>query len=132
MIKMDMIWIAAAMLIYPKTSLTFTVTRIQIEEKVANLFGADLTPIMIERHLVSWEDRQANKTFPTRGGNRARYLFRTEDGKTPSRKGQYRLYKNLDGNFDGIDKTGRTHPDKADIPLEYHNLIEWYLAKYYP
>jgi hypothetical protein len=132
MIKMDMIWIAVATLLYPATSPKTMVTRRQIENKVDNLFGDNIMPVMIERHLVSWVDRQADKAQPSRGGSRNRYLFRTIDGTSPSEMGDFRLYKQMDNQYDGWDKTGRTCPDPTSIPVEYHYLIDWYKTDYYP
>lgn len=125
-----MIWIAVATMLHPDTSSSRTVTRGQIEAQVSKLFGETITPIMIQRHLVSSEDRQADKTDPRRGGSRNRYLYRTEDGRAPSRDGRFRLYKQADSKYDGWEKTGPTHPDPAAIAAEYRSLIEWYKGQY--
>lgn len=130
MTKMDMIWVAVASMLHPETSASKTVTRGQIEAQVAKLFGASITPVMIERHLVSSEDRQADKADPRRGGSRNRYLFRTADGNAPSRDGRFRLYKQADTKHDGWEKTGPTHPDPAAVAGEYRYLIEWYKGQY--
>ena len=79
---------------------------------------------------MSWENRQADKTNPARGGSRNRYLFRTEDGVSPSEYGDFRLYKDTDSLHDGKDKTGRINPELNEIPEEYHYLIDWYNNKY--
>jgi hypothetical protein len=131
MIKMDMIWIATALLIYPNVSPTQLVTRSQIENKIRNLFRTEITPIMLEVHLVSWEGRQADTGNPTRGGSRNRYLFRTIDGSSPSGIGNFRLYKKLDSKYDGWDKTARVCPVKKDIPTSYHYLVDWFLEHYH-
>ena len=131
MIKMDMIWIATAKLIYPQTSPSVLVSRRQIEQEVAKLFGKTITPIMVEKHLVSWEDRQADRLHPARGGSRNRYLFRTIDGVSPFKDGRFRLYKQVDSKYDGADKTGRVHPELEGIPEQYHDLVEWYESEYF-
>jgi len=128
---MDMCWIAAALLIHPRTEPIFLVSNELIERKVKSLFGEDITRIMIDRHLVSWEDRQFDRTNPKRGGSRNRYFFRTVDGIKPTESGKFRLYKASDNAFDGVDKNGKTHPDPTEIPQEYRFLIDWYLAYYF-
>lgn len=130
MTKMDMVWVAVASMLHPEASSLRTVTRIQIEAQVRKLFGESLTPVMIERRLVSSEDRMADKDNPLRGGSRNRYLFRPADGKTPSRDGGYRLYKLADAKHDGWEKTGPTHPDSAAITPDYRYLIDWYTGLY--
>jgi hypothetical protein len=132
MTKMDMIWIATANLLHPNVAAASTVTRDQIESEVNRLFGADvrITSVLIDRHLVSFEDRHADRTIPARGGSRNRYLFRTENGHAPSREGRFRLYKTVDGAHDGRDKTGPTHPDPANVDAQHHNLLAWYLDVY--
>jgi hypothetical protein len=130
MTKMDMIWIAVASMLHPETSASKTVTRGQIEAHVTKLFAETITPVMIERHLVSFEDRQADKTDPRRGGSRNRYLFRTVDGNLPSRDGRFRIYKQADSKHDGWEKTGPTHPDPAAVAAEYRSLIDWYRRQY--
>ena len=131
MIKMDMIWIAAASLLYPDISQLHLVSRQNIEAQVWRLFSARFTPVMIEQHLVSWVDRQADKNQPNRGGSRNRYLFKTLDGVSPSKKGDFRLYKRVDEGYDGWDKTGRIRPDIDTIPSEFRHLFEWFETHYY-
>ena len=128
---MDMCWIAAAILIHPQTDPIFLVSNGLIERKVKSMFGEDITRIMIDRHLVSWEDRQADKTQPKRGGSRNRYFFRTIDGQKPAENGKFRLYKLSDSVYDGMDKTGKIHPDPTEIPQEYHYLLDWYQSEYF-
>ena len=130
MTKMDMIWVAVASLLHPETAESRTVTRSQIESEVLKVFGTTLTPVMIEKHLVSFEDRLADKADPRRGGSRNRYLFRTEIGNLPSRQGRFRLYKLADSKHDGWEKSGPTHPDPNSINPEFRSLIEWYKALY--
>ena len=132
MIKMDMIWIAVASLLYPEISPLHLVSRKNIEAQVWRLFSTKITPVMIEQHLVSWVDRQADNNQPNRGGSRNRYLFKTLDGVSPSQKGDFRLYKRVDERYDGRDKTGRTHPDIDVIPSEFRHLCEWFETHYYP
>jgi hypothetical protein len=132
MIKMDMIWVAAATLIYPETSSRRMVSESQIENQVARLFDTKITPIMIEKHLVSWEDRQADRSDPSRGGSRNRYLFRSINGMKPSSEGKFRLYKRADGQYDGWDKTGRICPEIDAIPENLQYLLEWYNTRYFP
>ena len=130
MTKMDMIWVAVATILYPETSSSKTVTVGEIEAQVVKLFGAAVTRVMIAGHLVSSEDRQADKADPRRGGSRNRYLFRTSDGNAPSRDGRFRLYKEADATHDGWDKTGPTHPGSQAVEAEYRYLIEWYERQY--
>ncbi|MFC6522957.1 hypothetical protein ACFQAT_27675 [Undibacterium arcticum] len=133
MTKMDMIWIAVASMLHPETSTSKTVSRGQIEAQVAKLFGPSITPItpvMIERHLVSSEDRQADKANPQRGGSRNRYLFKTVDGNAASRDGRFRLYKQVDAKHDGEDKSGPAHPDPVAIDGAYRYIIGWYKDRY--
>jgi hypothetical protein len=130
MTKMDMIWVAVASLLHPDTRSSKTVTRSDIESTVSKLFGKSLTPVMIERHLVSSEDRMADKDNPQRGGSRNRYLFRTVDGNAPSREGRFRLYKLNDAKHDGWDKTGPSHPEVSAVRSEYRHLIAWYRQEY--
>ena len=130
MTKMDMVWVAVASILHPDTSSSKTVTRKEIETAVARLFGATLTAVMIERHLVSSEDRMADKDQSQRGGSRNRYLFRTADGTTPARDGSFRLYKVADARYDGWEKTGPTHPTPEAVAAEHGPLIEWYNRKY--
>lgn len=131
MIKMDMIWIAAAMLIYPDTSSRKLITARQIENQVLSFFNTQITPIMIIKHLVSWEDRDADRSNPSRGGSRNRYLFRSINGTQPSREGKFRLYKSNDLQFDGWDKTGRICPEIDSIPEELRYLFKWYYSCYF-
>ena len=132
MTKMDMVWIAAASTLHPETTSSKTVTRGDIERTVSRLFGTSLTTVMIERHLVSSEDRMADKDQPQRSGSRNRYLFRTVDGRTPSREGRFRLYKLADAKYDGWERTGPTHPDVAVVRPEHRHLVEWYERGYAP
>lgn len=131
MIKMDMIWVAVAGLIYPEKSSSITVSRVEIESEVSRQFEAVITPVMIEKHLVCWVDRQADKENPRRGGSRNRYLFRTSNCTTPSSDGNYRLYKAADSKYDGWDKTERTCPDERKIEEKYHELLVWYKEEYF-
>jgi hypothetical protein len=130
MTKMNMIWIAVASMIYPESSSNRTVTRHEIQDRVTSLFGESITPIMVDRHLVSWEDRQADREIPQRGGSRNRYLFRTVTGCIPSREGRFRLYKFADGAHDGWEKTGPACHNAADIDSEFLYLLNWYLQSY--
>jgi hypothetical protein len=133
MTKMDMVWIATANLLHPNTASASTVTRDQIESEVNRLFGGnvEIPRVLIDRHLVSFERRQANRAIPERGGSRNRYLFRTADGRAPSRQGRFRLYKSSDAAHDGEDKTGPTHPDPANVDAPHHHLISWYEDVYF-
>lgn len=131
MTKMDMIWVAVASMIQPSTDSSKTVARSEIAAKVTELFGATLTPVMIEKHLVSWEDRQADKANPRRGGSRKRYLFKTVDGHTPFGKGQFRLYKATDRTRDGWEKDGPTCPVREAVADDYCHLIDWYRTRYF-
>lgn len=131
MTKMDMIWIAVAKMIHPATASSKTVTRGQIEAAVTKLFGTSITQVMVDKHLVSWEDRQADKTAPRRGGSRNRYLFRTANGQLPSHDGRFRLYKAADGSHDGWEKTGPTCPNPELIGADFRHLIAWYEEQYF-
>ena len=134
MSKMDKIWVALANLIYQtrQTSQNVLFTIRDILREVQRLFpGTDITPVMLEKHLVSWEDRMADKKFPARGGSRNRYLFRTDNGVTPSASGNFRLYKQVDTPYDGWEKTGKTCPNPNDVLPQYRNLISWYQNQYY-
>jgi hypothetical protein len=42
--------------------------------------------------------------------------------------GTYRLYRPGD-DYDPA-RTGKTHPDRADLPAKYHELLDWYLTTY--
>jgi hypothetical protein len=130
MTKMDMIWVAVTSMLHPDFRSNNTVTRGQIEAQVAKLFGVSITPVMIERHLVSSVDRQADKENPKRGGSRNRYLFKTADGSAPAVDGRFRLYKQADAKHDGWEKTGPLHPKLLAVTPEYRNLIEWYNDHY--
>ena len=127
---MDMVWVAVASLLHPETTALRTVTRSEIESQVLKLFGATLTTVMIERHLVSSEDRMADKEQPQRGGSRNRYLFRTSNGTTPTRDGRFRLNKAADAMYNGWEKTGANHPDLEAVSPEYKPLLEWYGREY--
>jgi len=131
MTKMDMIWVAVGSLLHPEVNRSRTVTRGEIETQVLKLFGASITPVMIEKHLVSWENRQADKADPRRGGSRNRYLFKTGDGTTPSRDERFRLYKASDASHDGRDKSGPTHPDPQSIDAGHRHLVPWYEQHYF-
>lgn len=128
--KMDKNWIATATLIYPNTLDTYLVSESQIIEKIDEMFKTEITPIMLEKHLVSFIDRMADKNNLIRGGSRNRYLFRTSDGKNPNSKGNFRLYKNRDQQYDGWDKTGKECPLKKDVDEKYHYLLNWYSQEY--
>jgi hypothetical protein len=123
MTKMDMVWVATAHLLHPNTSANFGVLKSQIDEEVGALFGATITPVMIERHLVNSVDRMADKDQPQRGGSRNRYLVRNGD--------RYRLYKRADAATDAWEKTGPTHPDRAKIEQQYLHLVDWYESSYF-
>ena len=129
---MDMIWVAVASMIHPTTASSKTITRGEIEVQVLKLFGTTLTPVMIEKHLVSWENRQADKALPRRGGSRNRYLFKTADSHTPSRDGRFRLYKVADGTRDGWEKDGPTCPDRKAVADDHRHLVDWYETHYFP
>jgi excisionase family DNA binding protein len=132
MTKMDKIWVALANLIHPHTSQSVLKTSQDIIREVKRLFpGTNITPVMLEKHLVSWEDRMADKKIPARGGSRNRYLFRTDNGFTPSETGDFRLYKRTDSPHDGWEKTGKTCPGANDILPRFRNLITWYQGHYF-
>lgn len=128
--KMDMIWISTALLTHPQTENQFLVSRDQIEEKMISEWQMNITSILINKHLVSWEDRQADKKNPSRGGSRNRYLFRTGNGEKPLANGNFRLYKEKDSIYDGWEKTGKSCPSEEDIPEKYHYLLSWYNKEY--
>lgn len=94
------------------------------------LFGESVTPVVIDRHLVSSVDRQADRSIPARGGSRNRYLFRTVDGIYPSNRGSFRLYKTVDAQHDGHEKTGKTLPETAAVSMEHQHYLHWYLGNY--
>ncbi len=122
MTKMNMVWIAVAKLLHSHTA-SF-VTKKDIDELVFKLFQTKITPAMINSHLVSSVDRQADKANPQRGGSRNRYLYKENNGK-------FRLYKEADGIHDGWEKTGRICPSIDDMPSEYHYLVTWYQTEYF-
>ena len=121
--KMDMIWVAVASLLHPRTEENVFVKKSQIDSKVLELFDETVTPVMIYGHLVNSEDRQENRTNPGPGGSRNRYLVRGEHGG-------FRLYKQRDGESDARDKTGPTQPDSNKVDPEYRHLITWYRSEY--
>ena len=128
---MDRIWVATASLIYPEIKSTVLVSYDDILNKVNERFPINITPIMLTHHLVSWEDRQADKKNPKRGGSRNRYLFCTLDGYEPIENGFFRLYKKSDSQFDGWDKTGKIRPENIKIPPEFRYLIDWHENDYF-
>ena len=128
---MSRIWVATAFLIHPDISSSRLVTFNEIIEKINHLFPINITPVMIKKHLVSWENRQRRKKQPSTGGSDYRFLFKTLDGVIPSQCNKFRLYKKQDSQFDGIEKTGNTHPDHSKIPDAYHYLIDWYQKEYF-
>jgi hypothetical protein len=132
MTKMDKIWVATALLIYPETRSTRLVALDQILMEIDRLFPTEIFPVMVTHHLVSWVNRQADKNNPVRGGSRNRYLFRTKDGITPSGDGNFRLYKRADGNYDGKEKTGKERPGTPEIFQEYRYLLTWHEEVYFP
>ena len=123
MTKMDMVWVAVALLVHPRVEANVFVEKSQIDSKVLELFGKIITPVMINKHLVNSEDRQADRANPSRGGSRNRYLVRGE-------RGSFRLYKQRDGESDAWDKTDRTHPHPHEIDPEYRYLVTWYQNEY--
>ena len=123
MTKMDMVWVAVSSLLHPRTEANVFVEKSQIDSKVLELFGDTIMPVMINKHLVNSEDRQADRTNPIRGGSRNRYLVRGEHGS-------FRLYKQCDGESDAWDKTGPTHPDPNNMVAEYRHLVTWYGSEY--
>lgn len=131
MTKMDMIWTAAANLIHPNVASTFLITGKMIEAEVSRIWNINIEYVMLYKHLVSWEDRQADKNNPKRGGSRNRYLFRTINGKDPDSRGDFRLYKEQDTQYDGRDKIGPVCPQAKNVDPAYSYLVQWYLTKYY-
>ncbi len=121
--KMDMVWIAVASLIHPEVNMRITVGKEDIDRMVQELFKKIIIPVMINRHLVNSEDRQADVFNPQRGGSRIRYLYRDDVGR-------FRLYKNIDHNSDGWEKTGRTCPEPDNVTGEFRHLIDWYRSNY--
>jgi hypothetical protein len=124
MTKMDMVWVAVASLIHPETNADYVVSKQDIDRSVSHLFNVSITPVMIEKHLVNSEDRQADKSNPSRGGSRNRYLAKADRG--------YRLYKSRDRDSDAWDKTGPTHPDPNNLNPEFIYLVDWYQTDYFP
>ena len=120
---MSMVWVASASLLHPDASGARTVTKRQIDEQVESLFGASITPVMINKHLVNSEDRQADKSNPARGGSRNRYLVRDCSG--------FRLYKKADAETDAWEKTGPTHPKREAVGGQFAHLVDWYERTYY-
>jgi len=128
--KMTKYWVATASLLYPATSPEQLVTRDQIRRQHQELFGEALTQ-SLEQQLISWKRRYADNQIPTRGGSRNRYLFRTDDGRTPDPNGRFRLYKISDSDYDGTDKSsGPTCPVREEVQAEFRYLIDWYIASY--
>lgn len=122
MTKMNMVWVAVAKLL--RSHSAPSVTKSDIDRLVRKLFQAEITPVMINVHLVASADRQADKNNPQRGGSRNRYLSREIDGT-------FRLYKKSDEVHDGFDKTGPTHPSVNSLPDEYKHLVDWYKNEYF-
>lgn len=129
--KMDMIWIATAKLIHPSVSATTLVDGGLIQQEIARIFHETITPVMLNKHLVSWENKQTNPKTGSGGGSRNRYLFRTTDGLTPDARGRFRFYKHTDSTYDGTDKTGPTCPERQAVQEQYWYLLDWYESKYY-
>lgn len=123
MIKMDMVWVAVAKLIYPDVSLETKVSKKEIDSEVYQLFQTKITPVMINMHLVNSVDRQADMKEPRRGGSRKRYLVKDKND-------YFRLYKTSDGINDGWEKTGPFCPAIENVNPEYKNLVIWYEAEY--
>ncbi len=129
--KMDKIWVVIALQLHPDIHHTKLVSLDEIRRILKYNFDTEITPIMLTHHLVSWIDRQADRTVPARGGSRNRYLFRSEDGLMPSETGNFRLYKAQDARFDGWDKTGKVRPEPDAIPPEFHHLLDWHQTTYF-
>lgn len=129
MTKMDKTWIAVASLIYPDASLDKTFSSKDVIAKVDTMFDEKINYAILNSHLVSSKDRMYDKNNPSRGGSRNKYLFKTIDGNTPHNKGKFRLYKKVDSQYDGFEKTGKICPQKEDINPEYY-LVDWYLDQY--
>lgn len=125
MTKMDMVWVAVASLLHPRTRSDVFVRKSQIDARVLELFGATIPPVMITAHPVNSEDRQADRADPSRGGSRNRYLVRAETGG-------YRLYKNSDTASHGWEKSGPTDPHPRNVDSEYAHLLTWYEHEYTP
>jgi hypothetical protein len=131
MTKMDMIWTATANLIHSKVASTFLITGHMIKAEVNRIWNVKITHTMLYKHLVSWENRKADKNNPKRGGSRNRYLFRTINGNDPDSKGDFRLYKKQDTQYDGRDKSGPVCPQAPNVDPAYSHLVQWYLTNYY-
>ena len=123
MTKMDMVWVAVATIIHPRAASSVFVTKSKIDSTVAKLFGEIITPVMINKHLVNSEDRQADRSNPQRGGSRNRYLVRGGHG-------DFRLYKSSDSSSDAWEKTGPTRPDPNKLDPDYRHLVSWYETNY--
>lgn len=124
MTKMDMVWVTVAKFIYPDVSSQTKITKEEIDTAVDDLFQKNITPVMINVHLVSSVDRQADKNVPRRGGSRNRYLVKDKNG-------YFRLYKKADGFHDGWEKTGPYCPAINNVNPEYRNLVTWYETEYF-
>jgi hypothetical protein len=129
--KMSKIWVATATLIFPNTSHLILFTKQQIIDQIDKLWNTHISLVMLEKHLVSFENRQYDKGHPSRGGSRNRYLFRTSDGFAPDDNGSFRLYKGIDGQYDGKDKTGPYCPLPSKVDPQFQYLIGWYQANYF-
>ena len=46
MTKMDMVWVAVASLVHPRTEANVFMEKSQIDPKVLELFGETITPVM--------------------------------------------------------------------------------------
>lgn len=123
MTKMDMVWVAVASLLHPRTNADVFVRKGQIDASVVELFNESIPSVLITHHLVNSVDRQADRAQPDRGGSRNRYLFRGEAGG-------YRLYKHADRNSDAWEKNGPTHPAAENVNREYAELLSWYENDY--
>ena len=123
MTKMDKIWIAVATLTYPDAEAPRLLTQDEIKARVWRLFETTITPVMVTRHLVGSEDRQADRANPQRGGSRNRYLTRVNDS--------YRLYRKADQTTDGQDKTGPFCPSMDNVRPHYEHLVRWYCTEYF-
>ena len=121
--KMDMIWVTVATMTYPETTAPSLLTADQIKAQVLLAFKTEVQSVMVTRHLVGSEDRQADRRTPARGGSRNRYLTRVGD--------RYRLYRKADGVEDGRDKTGPCCPSRDRVSCEHRFLVDWYRAEYY-
>ncbi|RKG69785.1 HNH endonuclease [Corallococcus sp. CA054B] len=127
--KIDGFWLAAASLLYPPTEPARLISLDQITRRYEELFGRAPTP-SLEQSIISWKQRYVDRARPSQGGSPKRYLFRTDDGSTPSPRGRFRLYKTSDSAHDGQGKNGATCPGMEEIPKRYHYLVKWYLKHY--